>query len=88
MMLGRCLLAGSASSGADGPGRNQRPRSGILQQICGSEVDFSKHTLQASFDGGSKAMPKTLPSTAIVRSVVALTPGGVESWTERRPDPT
>ena len=53
-------------------------RTSALQQICGmGESDFSKHALQVSFDGGSKSMPKTLPSTTIVRSVVALTPSGL-----------
>ena len=53
-------------------------RAAALKQICGmGESDFSKHALQASFDGGSQSMPKTLPSTSAVRNVVALTPGGV-----------
>jgi hypothetical protein len=52
-------------------------RGAALKQICGmGESDFSKHALQASFEGGDKAMPKTLPSTTAVRNVVALTPGG------------
>jgi ABC-type phosphate transport system substrate-binding protein len=63
------VLMGPAGDGA---------RGAALQQICGmGESDFSKHALQVSFDGGSKAMPKTLPSTASVRTVVALTPGGL-----------
>jgi hypothetical protein len=41
-----------------------------------SEADFSKHTLQASFKGGMKAIPKTLPSAGVAKQVVQLTPGG------------
>jgi ABC-type phosphate transport system substrate-binding protein len=52
-------------------------RGAALKDICGmSESDYSKQTLQASFAGGTKAV-KTLPNTAAVKQVVALTPGGV-----------
>jgi ABC-type phosphate transport system substrate-binding protein len=53
-------------------------RGAALKQICGmSESDYAHETLQASFAGGGKSPVKTLPSTAAVRSVVALTPGGL-----------
>lgn len=53
-------------------------RGAALKNICGmGESDYSKHTLQASFGGGGKSPVKTLPSTAAVRQVVALSPGGL-----------
>jgi hypothetical protein len=52
-------------------------RGAALKEICGmSESDYAHQTLQASFAGGAKIV-RTLPSTAAVRQVVALTPGGV-----------
>ena len=52
-------------------------RDAALKAVCGmSESDFSKQALQASFAGGAKTV-KTLPSTAAVRQVVALTAGGL-----------
>ena len=52
-------------------------RGAALKEVCGmSESDYSKQTLQASFAGGAKVI-KTLPSTAAVRQVVALSPGGL-----------
>jgi hypothetical protein len=62
------VLMGPAGDGA---------RGAALKEICGmSESDYSKQTLQASFAGGAKVV-KTLPSTAAVRQVVALSPGGL-----------
>jgi ABC-type phosphate transport system substrate-binding protein len=52
-------------------------RAAALKDICGmSESDYSHQSLQASFAGGAKVV-KTLPSTAAVRQVVAISPGGV-----------
>jgi len=54
------------------------PRTAALRQICSmGESEFAKLTLQTSFEGGARAVPKTLPSTASVRQVVQLTPGAV-----------
>jgi len=62
------VLLGPAGDGA---------RGAALKDICGmSESDFSKQSLQASFAGG-KSPVKTVPSTAAVRQVVALTAGGL-----------
>jgi ABC-type phosphate transport system substrate-binding protein len=53
-------------------------RGAALKEICGmGEADYSKHLLQTSFAGGAKPPIKTLPSTAAVRQVVALSPGGI-----------
>lgn len=50
-------------------------RAAMLKQICGmSESDFVKYLAQKAFGGGDSAAPKTLPSTAVVRQVVQLTP--------------
>jgi hypothetical protein len=63
-------------------------RAAALKQICGmGESDFSKHALQASFDGGDKALPKVLPSTGAVRNVVTLTTGGVGIVEAAEPGP-
>lgn len=52
-------------------------RGAALKAICGmSESDYSHQNLQASFGGGAKVV-KTLPTTAAVRQVVAISPGGV-----------
>jgi ABC-type phosphate transport system substrate-binding protein len=52
-------------------------RASALKQICGmSESDFSKYALQASFEGGAKSIPKSLPSSA-VRQVAQLTAGSL-----------
>jgi ABC-type phosphate transport system substrate-binding protein len=62
------VLLGPAGDGA---------RGAALKEGCGmSESDYSKHALQASFGGAAKVV-KTLPSTAGVRQVVALSPGGL-----------
>ena len=53
-------------------------RGAALKEICGmSESDYAHQALQASFAGGGKSPVKTLPSTAAVRQVVALSPGGL-----------
>jgi hypothetical protein len=63
------VLLGPAGDGA---------RGAALKEICGmSEADYSRQALQASFAGGGKSPVKTLPSTAAVRQVVALSPGGL-----------
>jgi hypothetical protein len=52
-----------------GPAGNAA-RAAALKDICGmTESDYSKHALQASFDGG-KPVPKSLPSDAAVRQLV------------------
>ena len=53
-------------------------RAAVLKQVCGmSEADFGKFTLQQSFGGDAKGLPKILPSTTVVRQVVQLTPGAL-----------
>ncbi|MGA3240330.1 MAG: hypothetical protein ABSG03_28975 [Bryobacteraceae bacterium] len=69
-----------------GPAGNAA-RAAALKEICGmTESDYSKHALQASFDGG-KPVPKSLPSDAAVRQLVQgvrnglgiVEPGGSEA---------
>jgi hypothetical protein len=53
-----------------GPAGNAA-RAAALKEICGmTESEFSKHALQMSFEGGSKPVPKSLPSDAAVRQLV------------------
>jgi hypothetical protein len=79
MMMGEL---GSWPGGAQvvvlmGPAGNSA-RGIALRKICGmTESDFSKHSLQASFDGRGGGIPKSLPSDAVVRQIVLLTPGSV-----------
>jgi len=48
-------------------------RAAALKEICGlTEWDYSKHALQATFQGESKPAPKSLPSDAAVRQLVQL----------------
>jgi hypothetical protein len=79
MMMGELgsWPAGDKVSVLMGPAGNG-PRGAALKKICGmTEADFSKHSLQASFDGRSGGIPKSLPSEAVVRQIVQLTPGSV-----------
>jgi hypothetical protein len=53
-------------------------RAAALKEICGmTESDFSKHALQASFEGGNKPVPKSMPSEAAVKQVVQITRGAL-----------
>jgi hypothetical protein len=53
-------------------------RGAALKQICDmGEGDFAKYLLKLSFEGGTKAAPKTLPSATSIRLVLQLTPGGL-----------